>query len=51
MDEEKIKLLKLALIMSETEMDKVYQTDYCNMVEELAKILGLENITIRFKCK
>lgn len=50
-DEKKLKLLKMALQMGETAVDKVYQTaEYCDdmrndyylMVEELAKILGLE---------
>lgn len=51
MDENKLKLLKLALKMGETALDEVYQAaeycenmrdDYYYMVEELAKILGLE---------
>lgn len=51
MDEKKLKLLKLALQLGETAVDKVYQTaeycenmrnDYYIMVDELAKILGLK---------
>ena len=51
MDEKKLSLLKMALKMGETALDEVYHTaeycddmrnDYCIMVEELAKILGLE---------
>lgn len=51
MDEKKLKLLKLALQLGETVIDKVYQAaEYCDdmrndyfcMIEELAKILGLD---------
>ena len=51
MNEKKLKLLKLALSLGETAIDKVYQTaEYCddmrneyfNMIEELAQMLGLE---------